>query len=114
MHTGERAQAQELARHNIDAFGPLELDAIIINAAGCGSTLKEYGHLLADDPAYAERARDFTNRVKDVNEFLAAIDLLPPSRPVNMTITYQDAVSPGARPGDPQSTARAVAAHSRA
>ncbi len=90
MHTGERAQAQELARRNIDAFEPLRLDAIIINAAGCGSTLKEYAHLLADDPAYAERARDFTNRVKDVNEFLASIDLLPPTRPVRMKVTYQD------------------------
>jgi glycolate oxidase iron-sulfur subunit len=90
MHTGERAQAQDLARRNIDAFGPLQLDAIIINAAGCGSTLKEYGHLLADDPAYAERARDFTQRVKDVNEFLASIDLVPPSRSVPLTVTYQD------------------------
>jgi glycolate oxidase iron-sulfur subunit len=90
MHTGERAQAQELARRNVDAFEPLRLDAIIINAAGCGSTLKEYAHLLADDPAYAERARDFTNRVKDVNEFLASIELLPPARPVRMKVTYQD------------------------
>ena len=90
MHTGERAQAQQLARDNIDAFEPLQLDAIIINAAGCGSTLKEYAHLLADDPAYAERARAFTDRVKDVNEFLASIDLLPPARPVRMKVTYQD------------------------
>jgi glycolate oxidase iron-sulfur subunit len=90
MHTGEREQARDLARRNIDAFGPLKLDAIIINAAGCGSTLKEYGHLLRDDPAYAERAQDFADHVKDVNEFLAAIDLLPPSRPVRMRVTYQD------------------------
>ncbi len=90
MHTGERALAQKLARDNIDAFGPLKLDAIIINAAGCGSTLKEYGHLLEDDPLYAERARDFTARVKDVSEFLAAIDLIPPSRPVPLKVTYQD------------------------
>jgi glycolate oxidase iron-sulfur subunit len=90
MHTGERAQAQALARRNIDAFGPLRLDAIIINAAGCGSTLKEYGQLLASDPAYAERARDFTARVKDVNEFLASIELVPPTRPVPLVVTYQD------------------------
>jgi glycolate oxidase iron-sulfur subunit len=90
MHTGDRPTAQDLARRNIDAFEPLGLDAIIINAAGCGSTLKEYGHLLAEDAAYAERARAFTDKVKDVNEFLASIDLVPPTHPVRMKITYQD------------------------
>jgi glycolate oxidase iron-sulfur subunit len=53
--------------------------------------LKEYGHLLADDPAYAERAASFTRRVKDVSEFLASIDLVPPSHAVPMRVTYQDA-----------------------
>ncbi len=91
MHTGDRSVARDLARKNIDAFSPLQLDAIIINAAGCGSTLKEYGHLLADDPAYAERAADFAARVKDVSEFLASIDLVPPTRVVPMKVTYQDA-----------------------
>ena len=91
MHTGDRPTAQELARRNIDAFDGLGLDAIIINAAGCGSTLKEYGHLLHDDPAYAERAVEFARRVKDVSEFLASIDLVPPTRPVQMRVTYQDA-----------------------
>jgi glycolate oxidase iron-sulfur subunit len=91
MHTGERQTAQELARRNIDAFSGLGLDAIIINAAGCGSTLKEYGHLLADDPAYAERASAFARQVKDVSEFLASIELVPPSQPVRMRVTYQDA-----------------------
>jgi len=91
MHTGDRATAQDLARRNVDAFEGLGLDAIIINAAGCGSTLKEYGHLLADDPAYATRADEFARRVKDVSEFLASIELVKPTRPVNMRITYQDA-----------------------
>jgi glycolate oxidase iron-sulfur subunit len=91
MHTGDRSTARSLARQNIDAFEPLGLDAIIINAAGCGSTLKEYGHLLSDDPRYAERAAQFTARVKDVSEFLAGIELVPPRRPVNMRVTYQDA-----------------------
>src|SRR6185295_3906151 len=91
MHTGDRSTAQDLARRNIDAFGPLELDAIIINAAGCGSTLKEYGHLLSDDPRYAERAASFAARVRDVSEFLASIDLVPPTHPVPMRVTYQDA-----------------------
>jgi glycolate oxidase iron-sulfur subunit len=78
-------------RRNIDAFEPLALDAIIINAAGCGSTLKEYGHLLSDDPRYAERAAEFAARVKDVSEFLASIDLVPPTHPVPLRVTYQDA-----------------------
>lgn len=91
MHTGDRPTAQELARRNIDAFDGLGLDAIIINAAGCGSTLKEYGHLLRGDSAYAERAAEFARRVKDVSEFLAAIDLVPPTHPVQMRVTYQDA-----------------------
>lgn len=91
MHTGDRQTARELARRNIDAFDGLGLDAIIINAAGCGSTLKEYGHLLGDDPRYAERAQAFQNQVQDVSEFLAGIDLVPPTRPVPMRVTYQDA-----------------------
>jgi glycolate oxidase iron-sulfur subunit len=91
MHTGDRATAQALARRNIDAFEGLGLDAIIINAAGCGSTLKEYGHLLADDPKSAARAADFARKVKDVSEFLASIDLVPPTRPVPLRVTYQDA-----------------------
>jgi glycolate oxidase iron-sulfur subunit len=91
MHTGDRPTAQALARRNVDAFDGLGLDAIIINAAGCGSTLKEYGHLLADDPGYAVRAQAFARRVKDVSEFLASIDLVEPTRPVPMRVTYQDA-----------------------
>jgi glycolate oxidase iron-sulfur subunit len=86
MHTGDRPTAQDLARRNIEAFEPLGLDAIIINAAGCGSTLKEYGHLLPDDP----RAQEFASKVKDVNEFLASIDLVPPTHPVRLKVTYQD------------------------
>jgi glycolate oxidase iron-sulfur subunit len=91
MHTGDRQTARDLARRNIDAFEPLALDAIIINAAGCGSTLKEYGHLLSDDPAYADRAQAFTARVRDVSEFLASIELVEPTVRVPIKVTYQDA-----------------------
>jgi glycolate dehydrogenase iron-sulfur subunit len=91
MHTGDRPTARDLARANIDAFDGLGLDAIIINAAGCGSTLKEYGALLRDDPAYADRAEAFARKVKDVSEFLASIDLVAPTRRVPMRVTYQDA-----------------------
>ncbi|HEX8966558.1 MAG TPA: heterodisulfide reductase-related iron-sulfur binding cluster [Chloroflexota bacterium] len=91
MHTGDRQTARDLARRNIDAFDGLQLDAIITNAAGCGSTLKEYGRLLADDPAYAPRAAAFVARVKDISEFLASIELVPPTRAVPLRVTYQDA-----------------------
>ncbi len=91
MHTGDRSTAQDLARRNIEAFEPLKLDAIIINAAGCGSTLKEYGHLLVDDPGYADRAAAFAAKVKDINEFLASVDLIPPTHAVPLRVTYQDA-----------------------
>ncbi len=91
MHTGDRPTARDLARANVDAFDGLGLDAIIINAAGCGSTLKEYGALLRDDPAYAQRAAEFGSRVKDVSEFLASIELVKPTREVPLKVTYQDA-----------------------
>jgi len=91
MHTGDRETARALARRNVDAFSGLDLDAIIINAAGCGSTLKEYGHLLSDDREYSAGAADFASRVRDVSEFLASIDLVPPTHPVNLRVTYQDA-----------------------
>ena len=65
-------------------------DAIITNAGGCGSTLKEYGELLEHDPEYAEKARRFSALVKDVNEFLASIELNPPMHVLPLTVTYQD------------------------
>ncbi len=73
-HTGNLVRARAFARQNIAAFESAGLDAIIINAAGCGSTLKEYGHLLREDPDWAERARQFSGRVKDLTEWLAGAD----------------------------------------
>lgn len=90
VHTGLREQARRLARRNIDAFLPGNYDAIITNAAGCGSTLKEYDELLADDAGYAERARQFSALVKDVTEFLASVELNTNFGPVPVTATYQD------------------------
>jgi hypothetical protein len=90
VHSGDRDTARELARRNIEAFEKLGLDAVIINAAGCGSTLKEYGHLLARDPEWAERAERFAHGVKDVNEFLAGIELNRQMGPVRKRVTYQD------------------------
>jgi glycolate oxidase iron-sulfur subunit len=73
LHRGRRAVAQDFARRNLAAFGAGDLDAIIINAAGCGSTLKEYGRLLADDPEWAAQADAFSGRVRDLSEFLAGV-----------------------------------------
>jgi glycolate oxidase iron-sulfur subunit len=96
VHAGIRDEARRLARHNIDAVESASagdgagFDAVITNAAGCGSTLKEYDELFEHDPEYAERARDFKARVKDVTEFLASIELNREMSPVDATVTYQD------------------------
>jgi glycolate oxidase iron-sulfur subunit len=90
-HGGDLEGARELARRNIAAFEGLGVDAIIVNAAGCGSTLKEYGHLLHEDAEWAERAAAFSAKIKDVSEFLASIELnTADMRPVNLTVTYQE------------------------
>ena len=72
-HNGEWGLAQELARRNIEQFPPEEFDAIITNAGGCGSHLKHFGKLLADDVAYRQRATLWDRRVKDVHEWLGEI-----------------------------------------
>ncbi|MBX7215242.1 MAG: 4Fe-4S dicluster domain-containing protein [Thermoflexales bacterium] len=93
-HGGDLDGGRALARANIAAFeaaGLDTLDAIVINAAGCGSTLKEYGHLLADDPAWAARAMAFADKVRDVHEFLASIPLNTRDlRPLPRTVTFQE------------------------
>ncbi len=90
VHTGERERARALARTNIDALLPGDYDAIISNTAGCGSTLKEYHELLEHDPAYADKARRFVERMRDVNEFLAAAGLTQTPGRLEATLTYQD------------------------
>ncbi|MSP14296.1 MAG: 4Fe-4S dicluster domain-containing protein [Chloroflexi bacterium] len=90
-HSGETDLARDLARKNLDAFAAAAVDAIIINAAGCGAMLKEYNHLLHDDPVYAARAEEFAAKVKDINEFLADLPLVPPQGRLEWTVTYQDA-----------------------
>ncbi|HEV1285133.1 MAG TPA: heterodisulfide reductase-related iron-sulfur binding cluster [Bryobacteraceae bacterium] len=90
VHAGLRDRARVLARKNIDALAGAGYDAILTNAGGCGSTLKEYDELLEQDPAYAERARQFVGLMKDVNEFLASIGLNPRMGEVREVVTYQD------------------------
>ncbi len=77
-HNGEWELAKELARRNLDAFDPASLDAIITNAAGCGSHLKHYDRLLAGDPAYARKAELWSAKLKDVSEWLVEIGIRPP------------------------------------
>ena len=94
-HNGDLETARELARTNIAAFEsalPIdETDAIIVNAAGCGAFMKDYGHLLAGDPEWSDRAKAFSLRVRDVSEFLATVDRPAPRRRVEATATYHDA-----------------------
>lgn len=89
-HLGRIEKARALARRNIDAFLAGDYHAIVTNAAGCGSTMKEYGELLEDDGEYRERASRFSALVRDVTEFLASIELNPRMRAVPVTVTYQD------------------------
>jgi glycolate dehydrogenase iron-sulfur subunit len=91
VHAGEGERGRQLARHNVDIFEGYACDAIIINSAGCGSNLKEYGHLLRDDPAYAERARAFSAQVKDVSEFLIDLDPQTNMGELPYTVAYHDA-----------------------
>ena len=90
VHAGREEEALRFARDLIDAFEGIEADAILINAAGCGSTLKEYGRLFAGDPAWAARAAAFAKKVRDVNEFLAGIPPVAPRRPMPLRIAYHD------------------------
>jgi glycolate oxidase iron-sulfur subunit len=90
VHAGLRDVARTLARQNIDATLSGDFDAIITNAGGCGSTLKEYDELLEHDVVYADRARRFVKQMRDVTEFLASIELNPRMREVRAKVTYQD------------------------
>jgi glycolate oxidase iron-sulfur subunit len=90
LHSGLAEQARTLARTNIDVFLAEDFDALITNAAGCGSTLKEYDHLLHTDPDYRDRALQFKEKMKDITEFLAGIELNLAMAPIDAVATYQD------------------------
>jgi glycolate oxidase iron-sulfur subunit len=90
VHSGLKEQARELARRNIRAVLEGGFDAVVTNAAGCGSTLKEYHELLENDPEFCEKARIFVSKVRDITEFLDEIGLRPPENPVRAAVTYQD------------------------
>ena len=92
VHAGERAIARQMAQKNIDAFSTpgIAFDAIIVNAAGCGVAMKEYGDLLQADAEWRERAQAFADKVRDVSEFLAARGITPPTHAIHKRATYQD------------------------
>ena len=91
LHSGRDDEAKRFARALIDRFEDEPLDAILINAAGCGSTLKQYGELFAAEPAYREKAERFAERVRDINEFLAALEPRAPRGRIEKRIAYHDA-----------------------
>lgn len=89
-HVGDLQRARNLARQNIDAFENRDVDALVVASAGCGARMKEYGHLLRDDPDYAERAERFGRMVKDIHEFLVDLPFTPPTGRIDKRVTYQD------------------------
>ncbi len=91
LHAGREQEAMAFARRTIDAFDRAGVDAVVVNAAGCGSAMKEYGSLLRDDAAYADRAERFAGRVRDVCEFLDELGPAALRHPIEATVAYQDA-----------------------
>ncbi|HVX42442.1 MAG TPA: heterodisulfide reductase-related iron-sulfur binding cluster [Mycobacteriales bacterium] len=91
VHAGREEESLRFARRMIDAIDLEQYDAIIINSAGCGSTLKDYGTLLADDPAYAAKAEAFAAKVRDVAEWLAGIEPVATRHPIDAVVAYHDA-----------------------
>ena len=90
-HNGDLTAARTLARRYLDLIDPFGLDAIITNAGGCGSHLRHYDRLLADDPAYAPRAAEWSRKVRDVHEWLVEIGFRRPARVnggTSVTATY--------------------------
>jgi glycolate oxidase iron-sulfur subunit len=89
-HAGLRNEARELARNNIRVMLAESCDAIITNAAGCGSTMKEYADLLEHDSEFGARSREFAAKVKDVTEYLVELGLRAPTKKMQARVTYQD------------------------
>ncbi|WP_353855575.1 (Fe-S)-binding protein [Bacillus sp. Bos-x628] len=91
-HSGEKKQAKHLAKRNIEAFEQTDVDAIVINAGGCGAFLIDYDHLLKDDRSFQKRSEAFSQKVKDLSEILVSLDFhhrIPLALPEQI-ITYQD------------------------
>ena len=90
VHAGEEAGAIDLARKIIEVFERANVETIVTNAAGCGSNVKEYAHLLRDVPEYAERARSFSAKCKDISEILAELEPRAPRHPLKLRVAFHD------------------------
>jgi glycolate oxidase iron-sulfur subunit len=90
VHAGEEAAAVELAKRTIDTFERADVETVVTNAAGCGSNVKEYGHLLRDEPEYAERAIAFAAKCKDVSEVLAGLEPRAKRRQLKLRVAFHD------------------------
>ena len=90
IHAGREQEALAFARDTIERLEEEPVDAILVNAAGCGSNMKDYGRLLADDPKWAARAAAFSAKVRDITEFLAALPPVAPRRPIRARVAYHD------------------------
>jgi glycolate dehydrogenase iron-sulfur subunit len=90
-HGGRRAEAVRFARQTIVTFERAAVDAVVVNVAGCGSAMKEYRELLADDPVWSERAAAMAAKVRDLSEFLAELGPVAPRHPLDLTATYHAA-----------------------
>ena len=91
VHAGREDEGLKFARALIDTFEVYSLDTVVVNVAGCGSNLKEYGYLLRDDPEYAERAKAFSDSVRDITELLAELTPVAPRHPIPLRVAYHDA-----------------------
>ncbi|MGS2614911.1 (Fe-S)-binding protein [Micromonospora sp. LZ34] len=91
VHNGRAEEARRFARAMVDVFAAAGIDYFVVNAAGCGSSLKEYGELLRDDPAYAERAAAFAAKVRDLSEVLVELGPVARRHPLPVTVAYHDA-----------------------
>jgi glycolate oxidase iron-sulfur subunit len=91
LHSGMEDEAVALAKKMIAVFETAEVDTIVINSAGCGSAMKEYGHLLRDDPAWAARAAAFSAKCKDISEVLCELEPQAPRQPLQLRVAYHDA-----------------------
>jgi glycolate oxidase iron-sulfur subunit len=89
LHSGSEAEALQLAKRMIEAFEGC--DYVVVNAAGCGSSMKDYGYLLSDDQVWAERAKRFSDKVRDVSQLLADSDPVATRHPVPLKVAYHDA-----------------------
>jgi glycolate oxidase iron-sulfur subunit len=89
LHAGRATEARAFAKRTIESFA--DVDVVVVNAAGCGSAMKDYGDVLADEPEWAERAREFSAKTRDLTEYLAELGPRATRHPLEMTVAYHDA-----------------------